>query len=105
MGALSVHKKGRVQAKQTELYTIEAWTDAFLVYASIYQEKHPSQGREIMKYMSVIRRIASRSSGLGWKSYDEQFRGKRAKSMIPWHHVNWLLMWEYGGGPFSTARG
>ena len=57
-----------------KIVTIEEWTDAFLIFASIYLKVHPAESTNILKYMSVIRGAAKRHLGLGWQSYDIQFR-------------------------------
>ena len=77
------------------IVNIEKWTDAFLVFASIYTAAHPSKYQGMLKYINIIRLGASRLRGMGWKSYDEQFRFKM--SMDPsksWDSVDqelWLL--------------
>ena len=51
---------------------IEKWTDAFLIFSSIYLKGYPNKLQELLQYMSIIREAASRSSTLSWRSYDEQ---------------------------------
>ena len=53
---------------------IEEWSDAFLVYSSIFLAAHPHRIQEVLKYFSTIRLAAGRHSGQGWLSYDHQFR-------------------------------
>lgn len=38
---------------------IEGWTDAFLIFYSIYSVRYPEKVQELFKYMSVIRYAAS----------------------------------------------
>lgn len=44
---------------------IQVWTDAFLVYASIYVLAHPWSSTALFKYMHTIRLGASRAKALG----------------------------------------
>ena len=74
---------------------IEKWTDAFLVYSSIYLSAHPDKFQGILKYMYVIRLGASRLRSLGWKKYDEQFRLKMGMDPSKsWENIDqelWLI--------------
>ena len=56
--------------------TISKWTDAFIVYISIYSSAHPSKNQALLKYMHIVRLGATRVRGLAWQIYDEQFRLK-----------------------------
>ena len=72
---------------------IEKWTDAFLIFSSIYLKRYPNKSQELLQYMSIIREAASRSSTLSWRSYDEQFRLRQALSVQSWGKINsdlWL---------------
>ena len=67
--------------KQTKvIQSVEEWSDAFLVFSSIYLAAHPQRVQEILKYFSIIRKAAKRHVGFGWLSYDIQFRLKMAVS-------------------------
>ena len=65
---------------ETKIATIEQWTDAFLIYVSIYIQKHHTQVNGLLRYMHNIRLGASRQQGTGWLIYDQQFRLKKARS-------------------------
>ena len=56
----------------TRITSIEKWTDAFLIYFSIYTAVHPLRSQQLIKYMHDVRLGAQNSNG--WVSYDEQFR-------------------------------
>eukprot|EP00057_Strongylocentrotus_purpuratus_P007296 XP_011661770.1 PREDICTED: uncharacterized protein LOC105437170 [Strongylocentrotus purpuratus] len=58
--------------------SIEQWTSAFLVFASIYTEKHVVRALEMYKYMDTVR-TAARFGGNGWHTYDLQFRLRQAR--------------------------
>ena len=64
--------------KQKQILTIEEWSDAFLVYTSIYLAAHPDKTQHVLKYFTTIRTAAKRHAGLGWTSYDIQFRLRMA---------------------------
>ena len=74
------------------LSNIHIWTSAFIVYMSVMLEKgehnrHVSLAQELLKYMRDIRFAASKS--LGWVSYDEQFRLRKArKPQSSWGVIN-----------------
>ncbi|XP_033743150.1 uncharacterized protein LOC117329342 [Pecten maximus] len=58
---------------------INSWTDAFIIYMSIYIDAHPEQMQSMLKYMQSVRLGASRSSNMGWKQYDEQYRLRKSR--------------------------
>ena len=74
--------------------TIEAWTEAFLIFASIYLARNPVDIQGILKYMQIVRLGASRNPS-GWIEYDKQFRLKMSKNtLLPWGSVDselWLM--------------
>ena len=77
--------------KKLWIYNIEQWTNAFLVFVAIYCEKSPSEAPSLMKYMSIVRDLASRSGN--WRFYDESFRKLREVDPLPWgrtHSELWL---------------
>jgi len=57
---------------------IETWTNAFLTFGSIFNSRYPSEAHGFLKYIHTIRLGASRQSTLGWKTYDQHFRLKKA---------------------------
>lgn len=69
-----------VQHKSKAITNIHIWTSAFMIYMSVLLEKWPQKGQELLKYMSMVRLAASRGSGLGWVSFDEQYRLRKARS-------------------------
>lgn len=78
----------------------------FLVFVSIYLEKHIERSRELIKYMDLIRHASRAFGGLGWREYDIQFRLKQAR--LPgrsWASVDaelWLML-VASHGPRSSA--
>lgn len=66
--------------KEIQITSVETWTNAFLVFSSIYLAKFPDHTQAILKYMNTIRTAAQRSSNLNWLNYDIQFRLKRSRN-------------------------
>lgn len=60
-----------------KIYDIRKWTDAFLIYISIFISAHPDKTQELLKYMHLIRLAESRSAN-DWLSYDQQYRLRKA---------------------------
>ena len=44
-----------------KITTLQTWTDAFIVFTSIYLTRHPCDIQGILKYMQTIRLGATRS--------------------------------------------
>ncbi|XP_048743934.2 uncharacterized protein LOC125657358 [Ostrea edulis] len=78
-----------------KITSIDSWTDAFLVFASIYLSRHPADIQGILKYVQTIRLGASRNPTCAWLEYDKQFRLKMSKNtFIAWGSIDaelWLL--------------
>ncbi|KAJ8316309.1 hypothetical protein KUTeg_006323 [Tegillarca granosa] len=76
---------------------IGQWTDAFMIFASIYLQKYQNvqMALDLLKYCSTIRWAASKVPGPAWRQYDEQFRLRRAKKPSKsWARLDldlWLL--------------
>jgi len=82
--------------QQSKIYTVEQWTDAFLVFFCIFILAHPDKTQELLKYMNNIRIAEKRcGKGIGWKLYDENFRLKMAQNCnVSWGKIDlelWLL--------------
>lgn len=86
----------RPELTKDKVPNIEKWTDAFLIFTSIYLKKHPSKAQELLQYMNIIREAASRSSAsFAWRSYDEAFRVRQASDLQSWGKINpdlWLRL-------------
>ncbi|VDI58659.1 Hypothetical predicted protein [Mytilus galloprovincialis] len=96
--SLTVDTNGQliIQTKLSKKITdINTLIDAFLIYTSIYVGVHLEDTQNILKYMYSVKLGASRSIGLGWKVYDQQFRLKKARNpAMSWATVDqelWLL--------------
>lgn len=76
---LSVDAQGRLvgHPKQThKIPSADNWTDAFLIFASIYLEAHPNKKQQMLKNMQDICLGADKANG--WVTYDEQYCLKMA---------------------------
>ena len=89
---------GIIETKQPvckdKIPSLEKWTDAFLIFMSIYLKRYPAKLQDLLQYMSTIRSAATQGTPFGWRVYDEQFRARLAQ--VPgtsWAEVNtnlWL---------------
>ena len=96
-GVLHITDKGQVESRpkvvKEKITTIDQWTDAFLIFASIYLKKYPGKMQEILHYMSIIREAATHSFSLSWRTYDEHFCIRQASNVQSWAKLNsdlWL---------------
>ena len=105
-----IGEKGELVAKgfskaKGKITTISKWTDAFIVYVSVYSAAHPSASQGLLKYMHDVRLGASRCNegDLGWRRYDEQFRLRRSVDpSIPWEKIDyelWLMFMQSQSQP------
>ena len=96
-GELAV-KRGQLtvlQQKHNQIKNIDTWTSDFINSMSIMLEKWPGKAQVYLKYMHVIKLAALRVSSLGWVSYDEHLRLRKARAPeSSWADVDvglWLL--------------
>ena len=61
-----------------KIVDIEKWSNAFLIFMSIYLTAHTEKTQELIHYMFNIRECAIKYGGLGWCDYDIQFRLRQA---------------------------
>lgn len=66
------------QSSTKKVTTIETWTDAMLVFTSVYLSAHPERTQDILKYINTVRLGQKMHWGTGWRIYDEQFRHRMA---------------------------
>lgn len=98
VGVLRVTEDGKLETHskpcKDRIATIENWTDAFIIFSSIYLASHIDKTYEILHYMWLIRETAIRRGGTAWREYDEQFRMRQAFSPTPWSVINNDLWWR-----------
>lgn len=84
-------KAGKIELQQASSnknpITIHQWTDAFLIFISIYLQKFPQEASNLLKYMYTIREINKLHGEQAWRNYDETFRKIRETSLLPWERV------------------
>ena len=69
-----------IQPKVQPIFDVDSWTSAFFVFMSIYLERYPDRSIELIKYVDLIRKLATRFGGQGWMNYDREFRLMQARS-------------------------
>nr|XP_034335302.1 uncharacterized protein LOC117692196 isoform X1 [Crassostrea gigas]XP_034335303.1 uncharacterized protein LOC117692196 isoform X1 [Crassostrea gigas]XP_034335304.1 uncharacterized protein LOC117692196 isoform X1 [Crassostrea gigas] len=86
-----VVQAGKIELQQAASHktpiTIHQWTDAFLVFSTIYLQKFPHEACNLLKYMFTIREIHKLHGDQPWRMYDESFRKIRETSLLPWERV------------------
>ena len=78
----------------TKITSIEVWTSAFIRYVSVRTHKYPGETQQLLKYMEIIRDLATRCPGPAFQYYDNQFRLFRASVPLPWDRIHtefWLM--------------
>ena len=93
---LVLNNMGEIVAKDTtkKIDSIEKWTDAMHIFASIHLAFHPHKAAELIKYIHTVRLGAARGA-VSWYDYDVQYRLRKAMNpSTSWGEVDtelWLL--------------
>ncbi|XP_052809378.1 uncharacterized protein LOC128237837 [Mya arenaria] len=77
-----------------KIATIESWTSAFIRFIAVYSHRYPLETSQLMKYMEIVRDIASRRPGLPFAFYDTRFRMARSSAPLQWDRLHteiWLM--------------
>ena len=61
------------------------WSVAFLRFAAIYLEAHPSHAIGLMRHMHQVSQLTAPGLGFAWREFDLYFR--RARELDPAHHL------------------
>ena len=97
-GSLKLSSDGGIemQAKvcKDKINTIAKWTNAFLIYTSIYLTQYPNKASQLLHYMFVIWEAALWQGGDCWAQYDERFRIGQANNPSSWSVINNDLWWR-----------
>lgn len=64
------------------------WVSSFATYVAIVAEAHPSRVGDMLAYMRLIVREASKFGGNGWLTYDTVFRRNQVGLSTPWNHID-----------------
>ena len=97
-GSFCLTNEGTIESRPREFKNkvpnIEKWTDAFIIYMSVYIVAHKEDAPDMLKYMFNIREAAQKQGGFAWRSYDEQFRLRQENSKMSWAVINTDLWWR-----------
>jgi hypothetical protein len=64
------------------------WLSSFATYVAIVAQAHPERVGDMLAYMRLIAREASKFGGTGWLTYDTVFRRNREGSSAPWNVID-----------------
>ncbi|KAK3091385.1 hypothetical protein FSP39_019479 [Pinctada imbricata] len=64
--------------------SLNQWTSAFIIFTAIYIQRKPLEAPHLLKYLYMIREMASTTRSDSWRYYDEEFRKLRQSSPLPW---------------------
>ena len=84
----------RPREDKTQIQNISQWTDAFIIFMSVYIVSHSQEAPNLLKYMYNIREAASKRAGFAWRSYDVQFQLRQEVSPASWAEINTDLWWR-----------
>ena len=66
--------------------SIEQWTDAFNVFASVCRLKFPEQSEQLSIYLNTVRKISNENGH--WHDYDVNFRKIRQSIGLRWDQIH-----------------
>ena len=61
------------------------WVSSFATYVAVVAEVHPKRVGDMLAYMRLIVREASKFGGNGWLTYDSVFRRNQEGLSTPWN--------------------
>lgn len=64
------------------------WVSSFATYVAIVAEAHPERVADMLAYMRLIIREASKFGGMGWLTYDAVFRRNQEGLSQPWNGLD-----------------
>ena len=89
---------------------LTTWVSSFVTYVAIVSKAHPERVADMLAYMRLIVREASKFGGNGWLTYDSVFRRNPTGSSSPWNSLDASLHKVYTANqpgkmcpPASTA--
>ena len=89
---LQIADDGKIEAKprtlKEKVANIDKWSDAFLIFASIYLQQFPDKVQQLLKYMAAIRDAASKYPVVMWHTYEEQFQMHQSLHISDWGKIN-----------------
>ena len=107
-GLLQIADDGKIEAKpltlKEKVANIDKWSDAFLIFASIYLQQFPDKVQQLLKYMAVIRDAASEYPVVMWRTYEEQFPMRQSLHISDWGKINPDLWMRTMTSPDPSCR-
>ncbi|XP_056018346.1 uncharacterized protein LOC130054061 [Ostrea edulis] len=83
-------KAGKIDVEHTSKnkspLSINQWTDAFLIFSTIYIQKNPQEAGNLLKYCFSVREMSHIYIDSAWRGYDESFRRLRESHTLPWEN-------------------
>ena len=74
------------------------WVSSFATYIAIVAEAHPERVCDMLAYMRLVVREASKFGGTGWLTYDSVFRRNHEGLGTPWNYLDASLHQVYIAG-------
>ena len=74
---------------------LATWVSSFATYVAIVAQAHPERVGDMLAYLRLIVREASKFGGNGWLTYDTVFRRNRDGSSTPWNALDAALHQVY----------
>ena len=75
--------------------TLVTWVSSFATYVAIIAEAHPGRVCDMLAYMRLVMREASKFGGTSWLTYDAVFRRNHEGGSTPWNYIDALLHQVY----------
>lgn len=72
-----------------------SWVSSFATYIAVVAEAHPGRVNDMLAYMRLIIREASKFGGTGWLTYDAVFRRNQEGTPAPWSYLDASLHQVY----------
>ena len=74
---------------------LATWVSSFATYIAIVAQAHPHRVGDMLAYLRLIVREASKFGGSGWLTYDSVFRRNREGVSTPWNELDAALHQVY----------
>ena len=86
------------QPEQREVDSLMTWVSSFSTYVAIIAQAHPHRVLDMLAYMRLIIREATKYGGNGWLTYDSVFRRNQEGQSQPWNSIDPSLHIAYISG-------
>ena len=74
---------------------LATWVSSFSTYIAIVAEAHPARVRDMLAYLRLVVREASKFGGTGWLTYDAVFRRNHEDPGESWNYLDAALHQVY----------